>query len=136
MKKPILIILLLLIGYITKAQSNSNKSTAKVNTNVIVDPIEPSPHFPGGQKAWNKFLSKNLHWVSSADEWRGKVIVEFVVERNGQLSNIKIVRPSIPELDSEVLRVIHISPQWMPAKYHGKAIRCRYTIPISFSLDD
>lgn len=101
----------------------------------IVDYFPPEPHFPGGQKSWNKFLVKNLKWPNGIDG-QGKVVIGFTVEKNGVLTGIRVVKKVSPEFDDEALRVVRLSPHWIPATLNGKPIRCKFYIPIDFRIAD
>lgn len=135
MQRLSLILFILCLSFFVKAQKNNAAKVAS-DTSIIVDPIEPIPHFPGGQKAWNNFLKRHLRWPdkSGTIDVQGKVIVSFMVEKDGKLTNIKILRSLESLFDKEALRVVKISPNWIPAKQNGKTIRCSYYIPISFNI--
>jgi len=94
------------------------------------------PKYPGGDDARTKFLQENLVYPEEARKvgLEGRVVVEFIVEPNGSLSNFKIVRHVAPILDEEALRVVKLMPNWIPEKYQDKTVRVKYEIPIIFSL--
>jgi len=99
--------------------------------------VEVLPEFPGGMAAWSKFLSKNLRYPSIAQENGviGRVTVSFVVERNGEMSTIKVLRGIGAGCDEEAIRVIKKSPIWKPGMQNGKAVRVSYVIPIVFQMN-
>ena len=99
--------------------------------------VEVLPEFPGGMAAWSKFLSKNLRYPSIAQEngVMGRVTVSFVVERNGEISAIKVLRGIGAGCDEEAIRVIKKSPIWKPGMQNGKAVRVSYVIPIVFQMN-
>jgi len=97
--------------------------------------FDSCPEFPGGDKAFNKFLIKNLKWPKTNEDVQGTVFIDFVIEKNGKLSNIKIIRGLAHAFDLEALRVIKLSPRWIPAKLKGKSYRSRYTIPVRFRIN-
>ena len=101
----------------------------------IYSVVETMPDFPGGQKELLSFLSRNIKYPTKAIESKiqGRVIVQFVVNKDGSISNAKIVRSVDPDLDKEALRVINSMPQWKPGRQNGKAERVRYTLPIIFN---
>lgn len=114
-------------------------ATTSKNDQIINDPnsIEVNPSFPGGQKAFYKFLSKNLKWPSdNMDDTFGRVIVGFVIEKDGHLSDFKVERSLGKKFDAEALRVLKKSPKWIPGKQNGKLVRVRYTVPINFTVND
>jgi protein TonB len=103
-----------------------------------IDAIETYPEFPGGQEAFIKFLRRNLRYPGIAAEngIRGKVFLSFVIERNGNLSNIKVLRGIGSGCDEEAVRVLSKSPQWKPGVQNKQTVRVAYNIPINFSLSN
>ena len=99
--------------------------------------VEIMPEFVGGMEAWAKFLEKNLRYPSQArDEGvQGRVTISFVVEKNGELSNIKVLKGIGFGCDEEAKRVIAKSPFWKPGIQNGRAVRVSYVMPIVFRLD-
>ena len=102
--------------------------------NHIFGVVEQMPSFPGGNKALMKFLDDNLRYPAEARAMgiQGRVVVTFVVERDGNIDSIKVVKKVSPELDREALRVIRLMPKWNPGKQNGKTVRTKYTIPVIF----
>ncbi len=94
---------------------------------------EQMPEFPGDL---NAYLSKNLIYPSDAKEngIQGKVIVQFTIGSDGNIYDVKALRPTYPSLDKEAMRVVKSMPKWKPGKQNGKAVAVRYTLPITFSL--
>ena len=109
---------------------------AKVDENGIHMVCEEMPEFPGGMRECMNFLGKNVKYPATAQEKgiQGRVIVQFVVNRDGSIVEPKVVRGVDPELDAEALRVISIMPKWKPGKQKGEAVRVKYTIPVMFRL--
>jgi len=101
-----------------------------------LDGIENYPVFPGGHSAFIKFLSRNLKYPGSAVEKgiEGKVLISFIIEKNGRLSNIKILRGIGYGCDEEAIRVLEKSPEWRPGIQNKQKVRVAYTLPINFSL--
>jgi protein TonB len=99
--------------------------------------VEDMPQFPGGAEAWVAYLQKELKYPESCRmlNLSGVVVVEFIVEKDGKISNVKAVTQVYPELDDEAKRVISASPKWVPGKQMGKPVRVTYTIPIRFTLN-
>lgn len=83
-----------------------------------------------------KYLSTNIRYPETAHQagQQGRVIANFIVEKDGSITEAKIVRSVSPELDAEALRVVNAMPRWTPGTQDGKAVRVKYTIPISFLL--
>ena len=103
---------------------------------VIFQVVEEMPQFPGGMGEAMKFLAKNMKYPVAAQQAKieGRVIVQFVVERDGSVSDVKVVRGVSPELDAEAIRVVSMMPKWIPGKQRGKAVAVKYTMPIMFRL--
>jgi len=99
--------------------------------------VEDMPSFQGkGQEGFRVWIIKHMKYPEIAAEngISGRVFVNFVVEPNGSVSNVKVVRGVDPALDAEAVRVIKSSPKWAPGKQRGKAVRVSYTFPINFVL--
>ena len=92
--------------------------------------IDVLPQFPGGEKAFGDFLHKNINTTSQTNH--GRVIVSFIVEVNGSLTNIKVVRSLNSIADKEAIRVLKKSPKWSPGIYKQKIVRVNYVMPINF----
>ena len=107
--------------------------------NVIVNTgsVEILPEFPGGMGAWSKFLNKNLRYPPIAQEngVKGRVTVSFVVEKNGEITAIKVLGGIGSGCDEEAIRVIKKSPLWKPGFQNGRAVRVSYVIPIVFQMN-
>ena len=103
---------------------------------VIFQVVEQMPEFPGGMQKAMEFLGKNIKYPVAAQEAKieGRVIVQFVVGRDGSVSDAKVMRGVNPELDAEAVRVVSIMPKWNPGKQRGKAVAVKYTMPIMFRL--
>lgn len=107
-----------------------------VQDDQIFDYLEEMPEFPGGDAEMMKWLTKNVVYPSIASEngIQGRVMVGFVVERDGSVSDVKILRGVDPSLDKEAMRVVKAMPKWKPGMQTGKPVRCRFTIPVNFRL--
>ena len=103
---------------------------------VIFQVVEEMPQFPGGMAEAMKFLAKNIKYPVAAQEAKieGRVIVQFVVGRDGNVSDVKVMHGVNPELDAEAIRVVSMMPNWIPGKQRGKAVAVKYTMPIMFRL--
>ena len=102
----------------------------------VFDVVEEMPSFPGGQAALMSFLSSNIKYPVVAQEngVQGRVIVGFVVERDGSITDVKVMRSVDPSLDREAQRVVKAMPRWKPGKQNGSAVRVKYTVPVVFRL--
>lgn len=98
--------------------------------------VEEMPQFLGGVSKLMEFITKNLQYPESAQEQgiQGRVIAQYVVEKDGSVSNIRVIRGVSEELDAEAVRVLKLMPKWTPGKQNGKPVRCRYTIPVQFRI--
>lgn len=104
--------------------------------NKVFDVVEQQPQFPGGMGALNQWLGSNIKYPAMAVEngIEGRVIVQFVVERDGSVSGVHVVRGVDPSLDKEATRVVAQMPKWIPGKQNGSAVRVKYTVPVTFRL--
>lgn len=100
------------------------------------DVVEQMPEFPGGQEALMKFLSESVKYPKEAskDGVQGRVVVQFVVEKDGSISEVEVVKKVNEHLDAEAVRVVNAMPKWKPGKQKGENVRVMYTLPISFRL--
>ena len=103
---------------------------------VVFQVVEKMPQFPGGQQALFEYLSKNIRYPVIAQEngLQGRVICKFVVNYDGSIVDIVVVRSVDPSLDKEAVRVIQSMPKWQPGEQRGKAVRVKYTLPVNFRL--
>lgn len=109
----------------------------KEEADIVHDIVEKMPSYVGGIEAFYKFVGKNLKYPAQARRMgiEGKVFVHFVVDRDGSLSDIKVVKGIGAGCDMEVVRIIHKSPKWNPGKQRGNPVRVRMMMPITFRLN-
>lgn len=102
----------------------------------IFTAVEESPKFPGGEKEMYNWLSRNIRYPEMAQQnnIQGRVTVQFVVEKDGSIGEVKVVRGKDPDLDKEAVRVVKSMPKFIPGKMNGQAVRVWYTLPINFKL--
>lgn len=102
----------------------------------VYSEVDTPPSFPGGMSKLMHFLSKNLKYPeqSAKNGIEGKVIVSFIVEKDGRLTNIRVEKSVAPELDAEAVRVISVMPKWNPGKQKGKTVRTSVTQPVRFRV--
>ena len=121
-----------------QARLNEETNVLEVGGNAeeVFQVVENMPEFPGGNTELMKFLAKNIKYPAEAQQKgeQGRVMVQFVVGKDGKLSDIKIMRSISPTLDAEAIRVIKAMPTWKPGTQRGQAVAVKYTIPISFRL--
>jgi protein TonB len=122
----------------TEANSaEKTKTTTSIVTEDVFVSVEESPQFGNGEKDLFKYLSKNIKYPASALDMgiEGKVFVQFVVEKDGSISNAKVVRgPEFGGLKEEAVRVVSGMPKWKAGRQNGVNVRVRYTLPIAFKL--
>ena len=119
-----------------KQEEISEKQESRAAEGEVFQVVEEMPEFPGGMGECMKWLGQNIKYPADAKEKgvQGRVIVQFVVEKDGTIVNAKVVRGVDPDLDAEALRVVNQSPKWKPGKQKGEAVRVKYTLPIMFRL--
>ena len=102
----------------------------------VFDVVEEMPSFPGGNGALMSYLNSNVKYPVVAQEngVQGRVIISFVVERDGSISDVKVARSVDPSLDREAQRVVKSMPKWTPGKQNGQTVRVKYTVPVVFRL--
>ena len=106
-------------------------------SDLVFTVVEVMPEFPGGQNALLQFLAKSIKYPAEAQQQgkQGKVVVTFVIEKDGSITNAKVTQALYPSLDEESLRVVKSMPKWTPGKMKGgKAVRVQYTVPLTYRL--
>ena len=133
MKKMILLSMMAVLGLMT---ANAQKTVVSQSNQSVYDQVEQMPEFPGGMPAMIEFLQTNLKYPEDAIKQQvgGRVMVMFVVETDGTLSNVRVARKVFPSLDSEAVRVVKTMPKWKPGKEKGRPVRVNFTLPVVFSL--
>ena len=116
--------------------ANAQKTVVSQSNQNVYDEVEQMPEFPGGMEAMINFIQTNIKYPKDAikQEVSGRVMVMFVVETDGSLSNVRVARKVFPSLDAEAVRVIKTMPKWKPGKEKGKVVRVNYTMPVVFSI--
>jgi len=104
--------------------------------NKVFDVVEQMPSFPGGMPALMKWLSDNMKYppIAAENGVQGRVIVQFVVEKDGSVTDVHVARSVDPSLDKEAVHVVKVMPKWIPGKQNGSAVRVKYTVPVLFKL--
>jgi protein TonB len=127
-------------GNILPATTTEGTGTTPTEDVSVHNPfgLDVMPEPVGGANAWAKFLSKNLRFPSAAQEEQvsGKVILSFIIEKDGSLSNITVDRPAGHGFDEEALRVLKLAKAWKPGMQNGQPVRVKYSIPINFQLSE
>ena len=103
----------------------------------VFEVVERMPQFPGGVAAQVEYFKKNLRYPAEAKKagTQGRVVVQFFVNKDGSISNVKVLRGVDPALDAEAVRLVNSMPKWKPGMQKGKAVTVKYTVPVLFKLD-
>lgn len=127
---------LLLIPMVLFSQVEVGVNTIEDSTTNVYEEVDQEAYYSGGFSEMMKFLSNNIRYPSLAmeNEEEGNVFVEFIVNANGSISDVKILRGVSKELDREAIRVVKRMPDWKPAEVDGKKVKSRYILPINFVL--
>ena len=123
-------------GEVLKIKEAVAQPEPKPEPDKVFDVVEQMPSFPGGNSALMQYLSKNIKYPVVAEEngIQGRVICTFVVERDGRVTDVRVVKSVDPSLDKEAVRVVSSMPAWIPGKQNGSAVRVKYTLPVTFRL--
>lgn len=123
-------------GEVLKLKEAVAQPEPKPEVEKVFDVVEQMPSFPGGPSALMEWLSNNVKYpvVAQENNVQGRVVVSFVVERDGSITDVKVVRGVDPSLDKEASRVVRAMPRWIPGKQNGSAVRVKYNVPVAFRL--
>lgn len=132
-KKPATIDEIQAVGYAPTPKAN----VPSAEQGEIFQVVEEQPMFPGGIEELWKFMQANIRYPKEAQErgLQGRVIVQFVVNKDGSICDEHVVKSVDPQLDAEALRVVRSMPTWTPGKQRGQAVRVRFTLPVTFRLN-
>lgn len=131
MKKLILMSVMIACYFLT---ANAQKTVVSQNNQKVYEHPEVMPEYPGGMSAMVEFLSKNVKYPKDAAKQKveGRVLVWFVVETDGRLTDVKVAKKVFPSLDAEAVRVVKTMPKWTPGKHNDQPVRVRFALPIVF----
>lgn len=124
-------------GEVLKAKEEiAQPEPSKEEENKVFDVVEENPSFPGGQAALMKWLNENINYpvIAAENGIEGRVIVQFVVSKTGQISDVRVARGVDPSLDKEAVRVVSNMPNWTPGRQNGTTVNVRFTLPVTFKL--
>lgn len=118
------------IDSLKQVENNTDK-------NRVYEQVEKMPQFPGGEKALLDYISRNMRYPTEASRYgiQGKIVVEFIINELGKVSDVSVLHGIDPDIDYEGLRVISSLPDWLPGEENGKKVSVRYTIPLTFRLE-
>lgn len=113
------------------------KPTADPDSSKIFGAAEEMPSFPGGEKALMQYIKDNTYYPEEMCEGaaQGRVMVGFVINEDGSISDIKVLRSLTPECDEVAVKIVKGMPKWNPGKQNGKAVKTKYTVPVSFRTE-
>jgi TonB family protein len=112
------------------SQQTSTSESSMMGERTMGEVVEPMPHFPGGDEALEDYLKTNIRYPQVKDTLDGRVVISFVVERDGSITNAEVVKSLAPAYDAEALRVVSAMPKWVHEG--GFTVKIRYAIPITF----
>ena len=120
-----------------KKEVKDVKASVIKNEERVFDVVEEMPKFPGGDDALIKFLHESIKYPAEAEKAgkQGRVVVTFVVNKDGSVDNAKVVRSVDEKLDAEALRVVNAMPKWHPGKQRGQEVNVKFTLPVTFKLN-
>lgn len=133
MKKLILMLLMAVCCLMT---ANAQKTVVSQTNQKVFDTVDQMPEYPGGMQAMIEFLQANMKYPEDAAKQKveGRVMVQFVVETDGSISDVHVAKQVFPSLDAEAIRVVQAMPKWTPGKEKGKVVRVKYNLPVVFRM--
>lgn len=134
---PVVAVLFVGVGFkACNGFSSPEPQKHEVKETKVFTAVEQMPMFPGGDAALMEYLSSNIHYPAEAAKKgiQGRIVVGFIVERDGSLSDVHVFRSVDPALDREAIRVIKSMPKWQPGKQNGNTVRVKYQVPVLFRL--
>ena len=136
MKIRLLLLFLAMLSSSVMLMAQDVDSKTETQKDEVYSIVETMPSFPGGQNALVAYIQKNLNYPQSAREngIQGRVYVNFVVEKDGSISNVKVNRGIGGGCDEEAVRVVKAMPKWIPGVQNGQTVRVSYMMPIVFKL--
>jgi len=130
------LILMSLMAVFCLSTVSAQKTVVSKKNQKVFDVVEQMPEYPGGMQAMFKYMADNMKYPADAEKQKveGRVLVQFIVETDGSVSNTEVLTRVFPSLDAEAVRVINKMPKWIPGKQNGKVVRVKYVIPVNFRL--
>lgn len=132
MKQIVSLLLFTLLCQYSFAQRTAD---TKVDS-IVFWSAERIPEYPGGMAALNKYISDNIHYSGICEDLNSKVILRFIVEKDGSLSGFEFIKPVCAELKEHVVNMMKAMPKWVSASQNGVLVRCYYTLPIVVCLKE
>lgn len=136
MIQALVALLLMLCPMTISASTAVNANATNQKSHKVYEMVEEMPMFPGGQKEMMAFLSKTTKYPAKAvkKKIQGRCLVQFIVEKDGSISNVRVMSKVHPLLDAEAIRVVKSMPRWMPGRLKGKPVRVKFNLPVTFCL--
>ena len=130
------LILMLLMAECCLISARAQKTVVSQTDQKVFDTVEQMPEYPGGMQAMIELLQTNMKYPEDAAKQKveGRVMVQFVVETDGSISDVHVAKQVFPSLDAEAIRVVQDMPKWTPGKEKGKVVRVKYNLPIVFRM--
>ena len=130
------LILMLLMAGCCLMTANAQKTVVSQTNQKVFDTVEQMPEYPGGMQAMIAFLQTNMKYPEDAAKQKveGRVMVQFIVETDGSISDVHVAKQVFPSLDAEAIRVVQAMPKWTPGKEKGRVVRVKYNLPIVFRM--
>ena len=135
-KKMKKLILMLLMAECCLMTAHAQKTVVSQTNQKVFDTVEQMPVYPGGMQAMIEFLQTNMKYPEDAAKQKveGRVMVQFIVETDGSISDVHVAKQVFPSLDAEAIRVVQAMPKWTPGKEKGNVVRVKYNLPIVFRM--
>lgn len=118
----------------TSAQTKTGSNSSRQADEYVYQSVEQMPRFPGGDAELMKYIQAHLQYPAVEDNITGRVTVQFIVQKDGSIGKVKVVRSLAPEFDQEAIRVVKSLPNFIPGKQKGEPVNVWYTLPINFKL--
>ena len=135
-KKMKKLILMLLMAECCLMTAHAQKTVVSQTNQKVFDTVEQMPEYPGGMQAMIAFLQTNMKYPEDAAKQKveGRVMVQFIVDTDGSISDVHVAKQVFPSLDAEAIRVVQAMPKWTPGKEKGNVVRVKYNLPIVFRM--
>jgi protein TonB len=125
------------VGRVVKTERTTVAAQSSANENdPIYESVDVKPEFPGGIPELMKYLTTHLKYPTKAQKKgiQGRVLCTFIVEKDGRVNDVRVVKSVDPDLDKEAMRVVKHMPKWKPGLKDGKPVRTKFTLPVAFAL--
>ena len=130
------LILMLLMAGCCLMTAHAQKTVVSQTNQKVFDAVEQMPEYPGGMQAMIEFLQTNMKYPEDAAKQKveGRVMVQFIVETDGSITDVHVAKQVFPSLDAEAIRVVQAMPRWTPGMDKGRVVRVKYNLPVVFRM--